>query len=118
MRRDSTRCAQIIASAAYRSRCVPAAERLAQWQSVVAQFLPALRDEVVAGYQKVWHEDPWHKGAFAGMLPHQIGYWPASRRPEGRVHFGGEHTSLWTGWQNGAFESAERCVAEITGSSS
>ena len=38
---------------------------------------------------------------------------PAMRRPEGRVHFAGEHTSLWIAWMNGALESAERVVAEI-----
>jgi monoamine oxidase len=93
---------------------VPAAERITRWREVVSEFLPGLRDQVIAGYAKVWHEDPWQKGAFAGLAPHEIHFWPAARMPEGRVHFAGEHTSLWTGWQNGAFESAERCVQEIT----
>ncbi len=35
------------------------------------------------------------------------------RRPEGRVHFAGEHTSLWIAWMNGALEPAERAVREI-----
>jgi monoamine oxidase len=35
------------------------------------------------------------------------------RRPERRVHFAGEHTSLWIAWMNGALESAERVVEEI-----
>ena len=38
---------------------------------------------------------------------------PAMRQVEGRVHFAGEHTSLWIAWMNGALESAERVVAEI-----
>jgi monoamine oxidase len=96
---------------------LPAAERFPKWRELVAEFLPGIRDEVIAEAQKVWHEDPWHKGAFAEIQPHEIDYWPASRLPEGRVHFAGEHTSLWTGWQNGAFDSAERCVREITGAS-
>jgi monoamine oxidase len=96
---------------------VPAAERVATWQGVVSEFLPGIRDEVIAGYQKVWHEDPWHKGAFAAIAPHEIDYWPVSRQAEGRVHFAGEHTSIWIGWQNGALQSAERCVQEITGAS-
>ena len=50
----------------------------------------------------------------AGLSPAS---WPGcSRRcarAEGRVHFAGEHTSLWIAWMNGALESAERVVAEI-----
>ena len=33
---------------------------------------------------------------------------------EGRIHFAGEHTSAWTGWMQGALESARRVVREIT----
>jgi monoamine oxidase len=40
---------------------------------------------------------------------------PAMRQPEGRVHFAGEHTSLWIAYMNGALESAERVVQEILG---
>ena len=32
---------------------------------------------------------------------------------EGRIHFAGEHTSPWTGWMQGALESARRVVREI-----
>jgi monoamine oxidase len=40
---------------------------------------------------------------------------PASKAPEGRVFFCGEHTSPWSGWMQGAFESALRAVAQIMG---
>jgi monoamine oxidase len=40
---------------------------------------------------------------------------PVMRQTEGRVHFAGEHTSLWTAWMNGALESAERVTREIIG---
>jgi monoamine oxidase len=94
----------------------PAADRAAKMTGIMSQFLPGLRDEVVASYAKIWHEDPWAKGAFAFPQPDEYGWiWPASRQPEGRVHFAGEHTSVWPGWQNGALESGERCVREITG---
>jgi monoamine oxidase len=38
---------------------------------------------------------------------------PAMRRPDGSVHFAGEHTSVWIAYMNGALESAERVVGEI-----
>jgi monoamine oxidase len=95
------------------SRIAPK-ERVAAWTRLIARFLPDLKNQVAAAYYKVWHEDPWQKGAFAFMKPNEFKWmWPAARRAEGRVHFAGEHTSVWFAFQNGAFESAERCVQEV-----
>jgi monoamine oxidase len=92
-------------------------KRVAATLDAISPFLPRLRDEVVATSVKVWQEDPWIRGAFGFLQPGQyLRLWPAARRPEGRIHFAGEHTSVWVGWQNGALESAERCVREIVGS--
>jgi monoamine oxidase len=89
-------------------------ERVSTGIRRVAQFLPELPDEVVASFCKVWHEDPWQKGAFAFLKPNEFTWmWPAARRSEGRVHFAGEHTSAWGAYQNGALESAERCFQEV-----
>ena len=89
-------------------------ERVAASTRRVAAFLPELPNQVVASYCKEWHEDPWQKGAFGLVPPDQFKWmWPAARRAEGRVHFAGEHTSVWTAYQNGALESAERCVQEV-----
>jgi monoamine oxidase len=69
---------------------------------------------VEATYFKVWQEDPWQKGALGFVPPNEFAWmWPAARKAEGRVHFAGDHTSVWVGYQNGALESAERCVREI-----
>jgi monoamine oxidase len=89
-------------------------ERTAASTRRVAEFLPELPNQIVASYSKAWHEDPWQKGAFGFIPPGQFEWmWPAARRAEGRVHFAGEHTSVWIAYQNGALESAERCVAEV-----
>jgi monoamine oxidase len=90
-------------------------QRATEWRRAIAQFLPGLSErEVVATYAKVWHDDPWQRGAIAFLQPNQFEWlWPAARRVEGRVHFAGEHTSVFLGWQNGALESAERVVREI-----
>ncbi|MGH9161430.1 MAG: flavin monoamine oxidase family protein [Vicinamibacteraceae bacterium] len=93
---------------------IPPRDRVKESLKVISTFLPRLPGEVEATYVKVWHEDPWQKGAFAAIPPNAFGWmWPAARRAEGRVHFAGEHTSVWVGFQNGALESAERCVEEI-----
>lgn len=93
---------------------IPPADRVREWLKVIARFLPQLPAEVEASYSKAWQEDRWQKGGFAFAQPNQLKWlWPAARRPEGRVHFAGEHTSVWIGFLNGALESAERCVQEI-----
>jgi hypothetical protein len=38
---------------------------------------------------------------------------PDITRPEGRIHFAGEHTSSWMGWMQGALESGERAANEV-----
>ena len=61
-----------------------------------------------------WMADRWAGGAFAVFYPGQMTSMTADiARPEGRVHFAGEHTSVWSGWMEGALESAERAAKEI-----
>jgi uncharacterized protein with NAD-binding domain and iron-sulfur cluster len=38
---------------------------------------------------------------------------PEIARPEGRIHFAGEHTSSWMGWMEGALLSGERAAQEV-----
>lgn len=96
---------------------IPAATRVQEWLRIMARALPRLPAEVEATAYKVWQDDPWQRGAVAFLQPGEFErLWPAARRAEGRVHFAGEHTSIWVGYQNGALESAERCVQEILAS--
>jgi monoamine oxidase len=77
-------------------------------------LLPGIRGQIVGVAHKAWHEDRWAGGGWGWTQPGELSWMlPAMRRPEGRVHFAGEHTSLWIAWMNGALESAERVVEEI-----
>jgi len=38
---------------------------------------------------------------------------PQLASAEDGLHFAGEHTSVWTGWMEGAFESGERTAREV-----
>jgi monoamine oxidase len=61
-----------------------------------------------------WGQEPWSLGAFAVFRPGQMtAFAPEIARPEGRLHFAGEHTSPWMGWMEGALESAERVAREV-----
>jgi len=75
---------------------------------------PGIRDQFERGASKCWDEDPWARGAFAYFRPGEmLRLLPHLDRPEGRVHFAGEHTSRWSGWMQGALESGLRVAREI-----
>lgn len=76
-------------------------------------FFPELRTDTVAFKSYVWRDDPWVRGAWTDFLPNQWWTFAVRRRPEGRVHFAGEHTSAWAGWMEGGVESGKRAAAEI-----
>lgn len=96
-------------------KSVPFQERDNRIQAEVSRFLPGLSSQIVASHVKVWSEDPFAGGAFAFAQPGQLRWiFPAARRPDNRLHFAGEHTSVSIGWMDGALESGERVAAEIT----
>jgi monoamine oxidase len=80
----------------------------------VARLLPGLENQVLASTVKVWAEDPWAGGAYLQFLPGQLyDLKPHFARPEGRIHFAGDHTSFIPGWMQGAIGSGHRAAAEI-----
>lgn len=79
----------------------------------IEKFFPQIRAEKLAFYHHCWREDPWSKGAWTDYLPGQWWMFAVARRPEGRVHFAGEHTSAWAGWMEGAIDSGQRAAEEI-----
>ena len=88
--------------------------RVAAMRKLFHRLLPGIQDQIVGVAHKAWQEDPWAGGGWGWTQPSELEWmFPAMRQPEGRVHFAGEHTSLWITWMNGALESAERVVHEI-----
>jgi monoamine oxidase len=84
----------------------------------VQMVYPGMREHFEGGVTKCWDEDEWARGAssyykpgqFSSLLPHVA-------RPEGRIHFAGEHTSVWIdGWMQGALESGNRVAQEVNDS--
>ena len=88
--------------------------RIAAMRTLFQRLLPGIRGQVIGVAHKAWQEDPWAGGGWGWTQPGELRWmFPAMRQPEGRVHFAGEHTSLWIAYMNGALESAERVVQEI-----
>jgi monoamine oxidase len=88
-------------------------QRVAEALKQARQIFPDLSTEFEGGVAHCWGLDPWERGSFALHTPGQIGFIDTLARVEGRIHFAGEHTSAWTGWMQGALESARRVTAEI-----
>ncbi|MFI0780481.1 flavin monoamine oxidase family protein [Streptomyces sp. NPDC021212] len=66
------------------------------------------------GATKSWARDPYAFGEAAIYTPHQMTSFHLDvSRPEGAVHFAGEHTSLKHAWIEGALESAVRAATAV-----
>jgi monoamine oxidase len=93
---------------------LPAEARAANGIERVSRILPGLEKHVVASVVKVWAEDPWAGGAYLQFLPGQLyDLKPHFARPEGRIHFAGDHTSHLPGWMQGALSAGHRAADEI-----
>lgn len=66
------------------------------------------------GWVHDWISDPYSQGAFSQLAPGYVLEHMAHIAPaEGRIHFAGEHTAMYTGFIEGALESAERVTSEV-----
>jgi monoamine oxidase len=80
----------------------------------VEKIYPGLAANFEGAVTKCWEEDPWARGAYTLFRPgHLSAFYQEIRRPEGRIHFAGEHASPWTGWMQGALWSGLRAAREI-----
>jgi len=78
------------------------------------KIFPGLRNNFEGGTTICWDEDEWARGALSILKPGEMfSLLPHIAKPEGRVHFAGEHTSAWPGWMQGALESGHRAAHEV-----
>ena len=89
--------------------------RLSAAVEAMSHVHPELSGQAEGGMSKCWEDDPWARGAWAMWRPGDMARLePHVARPEGRIHFAGEHTSPWPpGWMQSALESGERVAREI-----
>jgi monoamine oxidase len=91
-------------------------ERLATVLAQIERVHPGIHAHAEGIAYKAWHEDPWAQGAYAIYRPGQMAtLHPHVARPEGRVHFAGEHASVLPNWMHGAIESGVRAAREVAG---
>ena len=88
--------------------------RLEEALDDVARIHPRIREEYEGGASHALYSDRWARGAFALFAPEQQTDLQADIvRPEGRIHFAGEHCSLYHAWIQGALESGIRAAQAI-----
>lgn len=93
---------------------LPPRDRLEQAIENIAQIHPQIVKEYEGGASWSWHDDPYAGGAFAMFEPgQQLHLYAHMIKPEGRIHFAGEHASLEHAWIQGAIESALRAATEV-----
>ena len=81
----------------------------------VEMIYPGIRQHFEGGVTKCWDEDQWARGVSSYYKPGEFSsLLPYVARPEGRIFFAGEHTSVWIdGWMQGALESGNRVAREV-----
>ena len=93
---------------------MPERERIEFALEEMQRVYPGIREHFELGASKSWDDDPWARGGYCWFKPGQMAaLLPHSARPEGRVHFAGEHTSTWPQWMQGALESGMRAAREV-----
>ena len=88
--------------------------RLEEALDDVDRIHPRIRDEYEGGATHAWYDDRWARGAFAMFAPEQQTQLQADIvRPEGRIHFAGEHCSLYHAWIQGPSSRASASARTI-----
>ncbi len=88
--------------------------RLEEALEDVSKIHPRIREVYEVGASHAWYDDRFANGAFALFEAGQQTQLQADIvRPEGRIHFAGEHCSLYHAWIQGALESGLRAAQAI-----
>ena len=65
-------------------------------------------------YHSSFVSEPWSLGAYMWFRPGQLeSVVQHAASPEGRIHFAGDHTSIWPSAMQGAVQSGSRAASEI-----
>jgi monoamine oxidase len=75
---------------------------------------PGFAENFEGGTSFSWSEEPWSLGAWAYYAPGEVAtLYPHVAKPEGRVHFAGEHTTM-NMTMEGAAQSGLRAANEVS----
>lgn len=89
---------------------LPEEERIRVTLERMEKVFPGARSNFEKGVAKCWSEDEWARGAWGHSDEKTV---QVIIKPEGRLHFAGDHASLQASWMQGALESGVRVAREI-----
>jgi monoamine oxidase len=93
---------------------LPEADARAAVIADIERVRPAAKGQLEIIEYKSWYRDPFSGGDWAVWQPGQISaFATAVARPNGRIHFCGEHTAVSNRGMEGAMESGERVALEV-----
>lgn len=94
---------------------LPEEERINQALQDLAKIHgPEVYSEFLNGASYSWSQNPYSAGCFTLFKPNQGATYPEIiEKPEGRIHFAGEHASDFHGWIEGAIQSGIRAANEV-----
>lgn len=99
------------------TRLTPEKRQVTVLRSVAALLGPQALD-CSEFHEKLWEADEWSGGGPVNIFPagHFARFARVLREPVGRLHWAGTETATeWTGYMEGALQSAERAVKEVCG---
>jgi len=89
-------------------------ERIAETVDQVAEMYRGSKRDFARGQTIAWGKERFTRGSYSAWAPGQYtSFWPALRRPYGRVFFAGEHTDLYASYMEGAVRSGRRVADEV-----
>jgi monoamine oxidase len=103
---------QVLGEKAYKLAKMNDRQRLEFATKVLEKVHPGITKYMEGGTSYAWSEDPWAKGVINHFRPGQMAnFMPVIARPEGRIHFAGDHTSVFE-QMDGAVASGRRAAKE------
>lgn len=83
---------------------------LNRWNNI----FPGAEDKMELGFSYSWAQHEWSGSAYASPTLYQKErLYSHIAKPEGKIHFAGEHISDFNGWMQGALASGLRAINEI-----
>lgn len=104
----------VTGTTARRAGAMPEQDHIEQTLRHMEQVHPRIAQFYEGGLVVDWGSDPYALGHISWAAPGEVTrYLAALQKPRGRIHFAGEHTSIYRSTMEGALRSGIRAAGEV-----
>ena len=104
----------VTGATATRAAALPEEELIGETLRHMQQVHPAIAEHYEGALVVPWGEDPFALGHISWPAPGEVTrYLALLQQPRGRIHFAGEHTSIYRSTMEGAIRSGIRAATEV-----